>query len=365
MQLKQGLVIVVCFAVGGTAFATESISFDDGERIVSVPKPDLEPKIVSNAFDLRDILWKTQAAFAKISPPSDSVYNHVDKTVYALDWSNMPEELRKGLNPTMMYASDTLEEGLPAYGLRIVEEMGETVFYNARNFEVYRLSPPSEAFDSALWYRSVLGVESPMELDAWTRWVFSPEHTSVSIRAVPISLYSDFLDAQEMQAQEEALLEASMAPVMMSFQTPVTGLQLAIENTTNATVAVEIRWPSGFSNEVALFSTMSLLAPGWELACAGITTAGATNYVWEDTGSAPQKFFVAGNGELDTDFDGLPDAYEVYMYGSQTNLVDSDFDGFSDYEEVTALIPTDPVDGDISDPGVSIASPLGNVLVVP
>ena len=166
-----------------------------------------------------------------------------------------------------------------------------------------------------------------------------------------------------MQAQEEALLEASMDPVMMSFQTP-TGLQLGLESTTN--VIVKIRWPSGwYTNKLALFSTTSLMEPGWELACAGIPTAGETNYVWEDTGSAPQRFFVAGDGELDTDLDGLADTYEVYMYGSQTNLVDSDFDGHSDYNEVTAPVPTDPADDDISDPVVSIASPVNNVLVFP
>ena len=193
MKLKLWLG-VLCFAVGGSAFAAVVSEVEAVDSIGWIEKPATIP--VKSPEDLRDILWKTQAAFAKISPPSDCVYNHVDGTVYALDWSDMPEELRKGLNPTMMYASDTLKHGLPAYGLRMVEEMGETVFYNAQDFEIYRLPPPAKAFDSDLWYRSVLGVESPLELDSWTLWVFSPEHTSVSILAVPVSMHADFLDAQ-------------------------------------------------------------------------------------------------------------------------------------------------------------------------
>ncbi len=356
LKLKFKFVVAVYFVVAGTALAKE---------IVLAPKPDPEPRIVSNAFDLREILWKTQAGIAKISPPSDSVYNHVDGTVYALDWSGMPEELRKGLKPTMMYASDTLKYGLPAYGLRMVEEMGETVFCNAQGFEVYRLSPPAISFDSELWYRSVLGVESSLELSDWERWIFSPAHTSVSILVVPVSFYSDFLDAQEMQAQEEALLIASM---MLSFPAEVTNLLISIGSTTNGTVKLEIRWPTNsFTDGLEIFASPNLVERGWELARTGITTAGVTNFVWEDTGSAslPQRFYVVGNADFDFDSDGLADAREIYLYNSQTNAIDTDADGFSDYEEVMASIPTDPSDDDISAPVITIASPVNNVLVVP
>ena len=346
MKLELGLVIAVCFSVGGMALAKEFVSSDDG--------------VLRSIYDLEARAVSVQNQFLPISPPSGDVYVHSDKGVLPVDWKKFPKDFTK-----QMYAKMDAN-GYPIYRVSVFEDRWtrQMVFLNSYGMEVYRLDPEKD-YDPYAWQTAYFQLEFGEVLDDWSRWLYDPAKIGAKFALIPQVFLSDYLADQRAQAE----LEASMVPMamMMSFPATVTNLMLAIESTTNATVELEIRWPAEFTNGLEIFSSTSLMEPGWGLAYSGITTAGATNFFWEDVGSSNllQCFYVVGNADFDFDSDGLADARELYMYNSQTNSTDSDLDGFSDYAEVMAALPTDPSDDDISAPVITIASPVNNVLVVP
>lgn len=127
------------------------------------------------------------------------------------------------------------------------------------------------------------------------------------------------------------------------------------------------------TNSPVSFSIPTALIPNWDCAtshvhdatCPAVTnivlspldgTTLYTNVVYDcpiDTFSSESAFFRLGS-RVDTDEDGLSDAYECFVTGSSPNAIDSDFDGLSDFMEADS-VGTDPTlpdtDGDGLDDG--------------
>ncbi len=331
MKLKSRFAVaVLCLVVGGSAFGR---SLDGSEA-----------GVVSNPYDAREILWRTQEFFAPISIPSEQIYNHRDQIIYGVDWSDegWPDELKKGMSATMVH-------DFPLYELRMATDpiFLDTVFFNSRNIEICRLPPPAGGFDDDLWYQTVLG-KSPLEMSEWERWIFSPFHTSTSILMIPTSLHLAFLVAQG----EEAMLEAAMAPISPPPPPMAMGsgveLQMGIENLSNGTVEVLVEWISGIgSTTLDLFHATDLVAANWQLE-TNFPTAGSTNFYWNDEGTN-QRFFVSGT-DYDEDLDALSSARERYLYKSEESLPDTDFDGILDGDEVYGDGTHGDSDGFTTDP---------------
>ncbi len=155
--------------------------------------------------------------------------------------------------------------------------------------------------------------EKEMLADEFTRGIF----LSSKIATIADFIPTVFWDAHvriEQERRVDSIETAPMGMAMMSGGT-VTNLQLKIGNTTN--VAVEIWWPSAFSDGLELFAAPSLTEqpPTWELVCTNIsTTTNAMPFVWNDMETNWTRFYIAGNADLDSDSDGTPDAREVLLY---------------------------------------------------
>ena len=351
MKLKSKFIVTLCLVGGVSAFGQKAV----------------EKEILVDAYSAREILWRTQEFFAPISIPAEWVYEHNDQTIYGVDWSKMPDELRKRMAATMVY-------GLPLYELKVATDAisRETVFRNARNMEIFRLPPPLGGFDTDSWYQTVLG-KSPLELSEWESWIFDPAHTSVSILMVPASLHSAFLAAQE----EETLLEAAMAPMSMmmsSSSAAISNLLLGIRGTTNDSVEIALDWPATNFNYTVLdlFACTNLVTPIWSLAGTTNISSLTTNHL--EFGSIPGtansvRFFLAGTSQ-DTDSDLLYDAREIYLFNTHTNQSDTDGDGLADGDEIygdgthgdTDGFATDPLHPDTAAyllPDLVVAAPAG------
>jgi hypothetical protein len=129
------------------------------------------------------------------------------------------------------------------------------------------------------------------------------------------------------------------------FPAPTTNdLWLSVSSVSNATANLVIHFPWNETNGICdLFGTTNLAAnvPGLNVtnwAWLTRTTAWQTNIsianLWPDMGS-----FMLGT-MLDSDGDGLPDAYEKLVSHTDPNNADTDGDGISDLDEV--LNGTDP-----------------------
>ena len=130
-----------------------------------------------------------------------------------------------------------------------------------------------------------------------------------------------------------------------------TDLQLSISDT-HSMIEIEVTWPNEFTDHVDLFSTTNLMHGQWELLLTGITTAGSSNYFWTDLDSTiyPQRYYLAGNGELDTDLDHLPDAHELLLFTTDPSIADVDGDGIGDGDELFSDGSYGDTDGFTTDP---------------
>lgn len=146
----------------------------------------------------------------------------------------------------------------------------------------------------------------------------------------------------EAQAQAEAEAAASAAPAdegggmlrMMSGGTCSEITFTAIELSTN-TVDVGLCIPDGITN-VDIFASTNLMPDGfpWVMVATNLpVTTNSVVWSWSNL-QETNVFLAAGDASQDSDGDGLTDAREFYLYGTQMNVWDSDGDGYSDGEEI-------------------------------
>lgn len=104
------------------------------------------------------------------------------------------------------------------------------------------------------------------------------------------------------------------------------GLKLTVPRESGGTLAMSLR--EADTNDAYDVFQKTALAPGygWKLAAAG--GVGQTNF--NVTMPATNTAFYRAASALDSDGDGLSDAFEVSVTGTATNLFDTDSDGFSD-----------------------------------
>lgn len=155
------------------------------------------------------------------------------------------------------------------------------------------------------------------------------------------------------KAEEASAAALSAAPMMMSMSAPavVTNIQLTIESTGNGTVEVEAYWPVDFTNRLEIYAASDLVTADWQIAQTEISTTGGSSYAWEDTNTnLTQRMYAAGNMDIDTDGDGIPDAREKYLYKTDPDLADTDGDGVDDGAEIAN--GTDPLQADSDGDGL-------------
>jgi hypothetical protein len=344
MKLKIGVVATV-LVLGCSAFSKAPVPVDD--------------EVVGSIYELESLFVEQQYQPPPISPPSEDVYVHSHETAGPVDWKFFPKEFT-----SQMYA-EMDANGYPVYRVSIYEDpiTRQTVFLNS-GYEIFRLDAATD-YDPYARQKERFTLEPGQELAGPRQRIYDPAHIAVDFILIPEVFHEDYLAMQE----EQATQELAMAPMsmMMSLPAVVTNLQMAINNTTNDAVELEIGWPVSFTNELEIFATTDLSEHVWQVVYTGVITSNATNFLWTDWTSTntPNRFYVASKSDVDTDGDGLADGREIYVYGSKPDELDSDNDGLDDDVEVGASPPTNPSDDDRQAPAISIASPVNNIVVVP
>ncbi len=91
--------------------------------------------------------------------------------------------------------------------------------------------------------------------------------------------------------------------------------------------------PAGFTDRVELYACSNLVSRDWRVAGQNLRpTDGCPAKLYTLAGDT--GFFVAGNMDVDSDQDGLPDDRELMVYKTNPNKWDTDGDGLNDGFEV-------------------------------
>jgi len=270
-----------------------------------------------NYQDVMDQLTEEQFDF--IASPSWA-YIHNGGTYYLSDDSKYAKEWNL---PMTLLAYEDLASGKVALaGISIeTEKLQSLAIVDAPEFSKFDEKTSVEGYLMAeLWPRRIIWTATlKSESDAWNDLTIA-----------------------------ESLSREPVAPMMMSMSMPAspTNLVLAINSTnTNSVVDIEIGYPDTFTNRVEVFATTNLVVGEWEIVSSPITTTGSSTVVWIDTQASFQsRFYRAGNADLDADLDGIVDAREMILYGTNPYLSDSDEDGVDDGDELGCETdPTDPL----------------------
>jgi hypothetical protein len=173
--------------------------------------------------------------------------------------------------------------------------------------------PQIEKYNPFSWAEDQFGENLTKELMA----LYDPARVVSVFRLIPEVDYAAHVDALAV-AESEALEAESLAvPMALAMSSSPSNLQLAISNTTNGSVEIKVSWPTTFTNRLDIFASEELVEPDWTVVCSNILTTGVMPFVWEDLNTNwVNRFYIAGNADLDSDFDGIPDAHEVLIYNT-------------------------------------------------
>lgn len=115
--------------------------------------------------------------------------------------------------------------------------------------------------------------------------------------------------------------------------------------TTGGAVQLQIDYPRSFTSRLDIYASTNLECGVWRIQESGLSTAGHGSLTWTDPDAARagRCFYRVGNADWDTDQDGVADARETWLHGTDPLTPDTDQDGVPDGAELRR--GTDPVAG--------------------
>lgn len=335
--LKAGLCIVAALLTGAVAVGT-------------VDKLIIEPKVISTWSDL----YSAYNSRADLPPLPDFEPLSVYKMIQVGDWSFMTNHWSRLESGGTFYVSKDSKElqnlKLPLT-IRIYDYLPtrETYILSSQDGEKFKseaafksepltddlfagLTTDKQAHELlfSIWRKRVVWeIKLKSEDAAWEDLI-----TTKSMLAASSTLS---LDGGEMMAMRAVPAEH------------VDDIWLALETQTNG-INLEVYAPDGFTNRVEVYSCADLVSGFWTV--AGQNLYPSTNpAVWDASSTLTNRFLRAGNMDIDSDEDGLPDAREVIVHKTDPGNADSDGDTLSDSQELSVYL-TNPNSTDTDNDGL-------------
>ncbi len=302
---------------------------------------------VGDVYDLEQYFTDGQYTFLPLVPPAEDFILRQPgiPTVLPFTWEKFPDQFVKGLVPEY-------ENSVPVFPVTIIEDPAtrETVFFNGEDKEIYAL-PPAPGYDPFAHLKSIKpglysGKYSSDEVYSWQK-LYDPARVQIRAKLISPDDVEPYLYVAAKLAEEaaKAAEEGGGGGMMLMEGESDSNIVFTAIFLTNG-IGMEIACPAAFTNRLEIYTVNDLLSFNWVLAVTNLSTAGTNEITWIDTelyleSDADKAYsFAAGNADLDTDGDGLPDAREYFVYHSATNNADTDGDGMNDGAE--ANLGTDP-----------------------
>ena len=341
--------------LGGLALAArfDRIDKDALDRRIAL----LQATTVDSPASLQTRYRAAREQWLPILPPDPEFRLNPSEGILVFDPANF--RWAEALEPAEL-------NGVTVYPVTVVEdpETRYTAFYNGSAELVGYLAPEQDYVPFA-WlaetHPAFYAENADPDALAWAAALADPARVSMTFYLLPADSMEAMAAAQLAAESQE---ESSVMRMRMGegLPEPATNLVIfAIEPTTNGT-ALGIGWPDDFTNKLEVFARATIATTGWFVASTNLSTAGTNSLWWVDTALSSNtevRFYRVGNADQDSDSDGLTDARERMMYGTDAGNEDSDLDGFTDYQEVIFL-RTDPNNNDTNKPIVTITFPANN-----
>jgi len=358
--IRASAAAIVLASLGALAFAAvTTISANTTATRAKQYADGLAARTVSGVSDLAALFKAQQATYLRITPPaSDFVLRQSCGTV-PFDPNGFPDDFLNGL------VAET-NKGCLVYTVVVAEDptTRETVFANSQGREIHAIAAAT-GYDPWWFLESIypdLGSDKYSDAQvAWLKACYDPAHVQITVTLLPVVSISAYAAAVADEGAMASLALDGVVP-LMQFSGQVSNLQFtAIEVKTNG-MLLTLAYPNNFTNRMDIFTCTNLLGAYWDLAAT--VNVGTTNWIeWLDSSPPGLRFYTAGNADVDSDHDGIPDAREVFMYHTCPTNWDSDGDLLSDSNEVFNL-HTDPNNGKTNPPTVWLVFPSNNYVKV-
>lgn len=327
---RSAIVLLICLASALllAPLAYLAAAAWDEDHALKTRIAALEARELAGPADLQADYRSVVGSFLPILPPDSDFRCGTSRGIVVFDPANF-EGWEKGLEPEEL-------NGVAVYPVIVAEdpETRETLFYNASE-ELIAVLDPEKDYNPFSWLELIHPEYYALDADpndlAWAEALYDPARMSVTYYLLAIDDVPAMAEAQ-LAALEQAEFEMNM---MMGEELPepVTNLVIfAIEPTTNG-IALGIGWPEDFTNKLEVFARSTIAATGWAVISTNLSTSGTNSLWWVDatvTSNTSTRFYRVGNADQDSDEDGLTDARERMMYGTDEASIDSDGDGLVD-----------------------------------
>ncbi len=336
--LIAGLCGVVCLLLGAVAVETM-------DRVL------IAPKTVSSFSDVYEHYLTTRESLPPLPFPTVDVMESMAKGDFSFlktDW-----QLRASGGTLYLAEDSELAKTLKLpLNLKVYEDLqhGEIVILSSADGIRYE---GEVSFDAPHYMEWASGRDAASTMQNDFFWDIGPRRVVLDVvLKSEKDAWADLLKVEQASRLQSEIEIPQSAMSMMSVPPEHTNdLWLGIDGTTLSVFA-----PLGFTNRVEIYSTPNLVSDVWNIATQGLLPVNTNPAVWSATGVSTQ-FFRAGNMDIDSDSDGLPDAREIIVHKTDENDADTDGDLVSDYTEIY-VNRTDPNDDDVSVPVAVIGKPV-------
>ena len=314
--VRASVAAIVLVSLAALAFAVvTTISTNATAARATIYANRLTSRTVSGVDDLTALFREQQTLFLRIMPPAKDFVLRQPCGTIPFDPNGFPDDFLNGL------VAET-NKGCLVYTVVIAEDpvTRETVLANAKGYEIHAV-PAAADYDPWWFLNSVYpGLDSgsyDSDQIAWLKACYDPAHVQITVTLLPAVSISTYAAAMANESATASLALGGGVPLMQYSGTNL--LQFTAIASTNNGMLLTLAYPTGFTNRVDIFTCTNLVSAWWNLAVTTNVSV-STNYIqWLDTSPPGLRFYAAGNADVDTDSDGIPDDREEFMYHTDPN----------------------------------------------
>ena len=315
---KTGLCVTGVLLTGAVAVST-------------VDKLLLEPLTVESSGGLVEKYIKFREQWGPIVPPS-AMYSDVAEQMSKGDWSFLNKSWFFTFDDGVLYVP---EKSALAKELKLPVRI--QMREDLKTGQIYILSAPltdgkEAGFVGVAAFAApeFMTYEKDFPLERYLFDEFSPRRIVWEITLKPeADAWADLIFQRDESAASAKLLEGGgMMSMMMVPEEHANDLWLCLEPQSGS-MNLNVFAPEGFTNRVEVYSCTDLISNVWTIFEQNLYPSG-TNPVTRDVSGSEVRFYAAGNMDIDSDGDGIPDAREKYIYKTDPNNADTDGDGMPD-----------------------------------